>query len=149
IGEDDVVKAGGNVQVSANDTDNVNMLAGTVTGAGAAAVGVSVGIPVVIKNTNAYIGQDATVDALGTGDPLHASVGTYTETYAPSSFDPTTAVNADTSGDEIDLGYDPMFTTGDEVVYDNGGGGTIGGLTSGHVYFVIVDASNPNKIKLA
>src|SRR5262249_61850096 len=109
IGSGDTVFAVGNVQVSANDTANVNMIAGTVTGAGTAAVGVSVGIPIVIKNTNAYIGQNATVDALGTGDKIDASVGTYTETYAPSSFDPSTAVKDDPSADEIGLSYNPLL----------------------------------------
>src|SRR6185295_4938314 len=30
------------------------------------------------------------------------------------------------------------FTTGQEVIYDNGGGTTIGGLTSGKTYYVMV-----------
>src|SRR5262249_17941484 len=94
-------------------------------------------------------GLGTTVDAQGKPETIDASVGTYTETYAPSSFDPSTAVTDDTSGDEIDLGYDPGFPTGEEVVYDNGGGGTIGGLTSGPAYFVILDATNTPKIKLA
>src|SRR5262249_568592 len=122
---------------------------GTVTGAGSAAIGAAVGVPVIIKNTNAYIGANATVDGLGTKDAFDANTGTYTESYAPSSFNPTTGVSADTSANEIDLGFNPGLSTGDEVLYDNGGGGTIGGLTSGQVYFVIVDASNHNKIKLA
>jgi hypothetical protein len=149
IGSGATVLAQGNVHVAADDVDAVNMLAGTVTGAGSAAIGASIGVPVIIKNTNAYIGADTTVDGLGTRDAFDANTGTYTETFAPSSFNPTTNVTVDTSANEIDLGYNPGFTTGDEVVYDNGGGGTIGGLTSGQVYFVIVDATNHNKIKLA
>jgi hypothetical protein len=153
IGQKATVYAGGNVQVAANDTDNLNMLAGTITGAGGVAIGASIGIPVVIKSTNAYIGQDASVDALGQGGVVVADEGTFTESYAPTSFNPSqttpySAVTEDTS-DEIDLGYDPDFTTGDEVVYDDGGGAEIGGLTSGDVYYVIVDANNPDKIKLA
>src|SRR5262249_5902972 len=46
-------------------------------------------------------------------------------------------------------GFDPGFNTGDEVVYDDGGGADIGGLTSGNVYYVIKDATNSHKIKLA
>jgi hypothetical protein len=149
VGSGSTVFAHGNVQVSANDIDVVSLLAGTVTGAGAAAIGAAVGVPVVIKNTNAYIGQNATVDALGTGNAIDVTTGTYTETYAPSSFDPSTAVTVDDSGDAIDLGYNPGFGAGDAVVYDDGGGADVGGLKNGHVYYVILVPSNSHKLKLA
>jgi hypothetical protein len=150
VGSGATVYADGNVRVSADDEDAINMLAGTITGAGAAAIGASVGIPIVIKNTDAYIGQNATVNALGQEGTVVANVGTYTESYAPQSFDPSSAVTVDTSDNEIDLGYDPGFTTGTEVVYNDGGGADIGGLVNGEVYFVILpDSSKPSKLNLA
>ena len=57
-------------------------------------------------------------------------------------------------GNTIDLGYTDGFTTGDEVIYDDGNssgstanGTPIGGLTPGNVYFVIV--VDPTHVKLA
>src|SRR5262249_1710630 len=52
-------------------------------------------------------------------------------------------------GDSIDLGYAHGFFTGQELVYNDGGGTDIGGLTSGQVYYAIVDSTQPNRIKLA
>src|SRR5262249_54291474 len=86
IGSGSTVFAHGNVQVAANDIDAVSMLAGTVTGAGSAAIGAAVGVPGVIKNTDSYIGANATVDALGNGGTIDPQSGNYTETYTPSSF---------------------------------------------------------------
>jgi len=52
-------------------------------------------------------------------------------------FDPSAAVDSDT--DEIDLGFDHGFVTGDAVVYSSGGlGNEIGGLGSGNVFYVVV-----------
>ncbi len=51
------------------------------------------------------------------------------------------------SGDAIHFATPDGLTTGQEVVYNNGGGTSIGGLTSGHSYYVIV--LDPSTIKLA
>ena len=51
------------------------------------------------------------------------------------------------SADEISFASDPGLATGDAVFYDNGGGTSIGGLTSGQTYYVIgIDATH---VKLA
>src|SRR5262249_52497997 len=47
IGSGATVHAGGNVLVSANDKDGINMLAGAITVAGVAAIGASLEIPIV------------------------------------------------------------------------------------------------------
>jgi hypothetical protein len=47
----------------------------------------------------------------------------------------------------IDLGYEHGFTTGQAIIYDNGGGESIGGLASGETYFVVV--MNATTIQLA
>src|SRR5262249_10301088 len=71
------------------------------------------------------------------------------------TFDATGAV--DGTGNFITLGTSPL-TTGDAVVYDNGGGTSIGftksdggtgTLKNGGTYYVIVDSSHPGRVQLA
>ncbi|MDH3275857.1 MAG: hypothetical protein OEM99_15100, partial [Gammaproteobacteria bacterium] len=62
-----------------------------------------------------------------------------------SFFDPTLGV--DGTEDTINLGFAHGFTTGDEVVYRNGGGTSIDGLTNEAPYFVIV--VDDNTVQLA
>ena len=98
-------------------------LAGTIlapTGANWAGIGASLGLQFMKDTTEASIGDSHTFDA-------------------------SQAV----SGNSIDLGYDSGFTTGQEVIYQDNGGTDIGGLTSGHVYYVIEDPNSTNKIELA
>jgi len=59
-------------------------------------------------------------------------------------FAPSTAVD---SNGVANLGYEHRLETGDAVVYSNGGGTSIGGLTEGQEYYVIV--LDPTKIQLA
>ena len=60
----------------------------------------------------------------------------------------TVAVNqVTTSSDTIQFAKPDSLTTGQEVVYHDGGGTPIGGLQDGHTYYVIV--AGPNTIKLA
>ncbi len=63
----------------------------------------------------------------------------------------TVAVNptnqVTTSSDTIQFANPDSLTTGQEVVYHDGGGTPIGGLQDGHNYYVIV--AGPNTIKLA
>src|SRR5262249_31707819 len=58
---------------------------------------------------------------------------------------PTTDVT--TSSNTIQFANPDNLTTGQEVVYHDGGGTPIGGLQDGHTYYVIV--AGPNTIKLA
>ena len=77
-------KAGGNVLVSAVDNTLIDIIAGNAgIGIGAVGVGASVGIPVVNKNTSAYIGDYATVDAKANKDALP---GIYTGEMTGSGF---------------------------------------------------------------
>ncbi len=62
---------------------------------------------------------------------------------SPNAFDPATTVDDDT----IKFPVDTEFTTGEAVVYNNGGGNSIGGLTDGTTYYVIVES--PKSIQLA
>ncbi|EXI89661.1 MAG: hypothetical protein AW11_01349 [Candidatus Accumulibacter regalis] len=61
------VFAAGNVQVFATDTTEVKSYIGSLGfGIGAAGLGASVSVVTVTKDTRAYLGQNAIVDALGT-----------------------------------------------------------------------------------
>ena len=48
--------------------------------------------------------------------------------------------------DKIDLGYAHNYETGDAVIYYNGGGDSIDGLTNGHTYYVIDDGTTTIKL---
>ena len=61
-------------------------------------------------------------------------------------FDPTTAVANATKS--IDLGRNYGLVHGDAVVYHNGGGTSIGGLTEGTTYYVHVDPANRSRVTL-
>ena len=65
---------------------------------------------------------------------------TYITGFAP------TASNVSTTGDYIDFD-NHKYGSGDRVVYNNGGGTSIGGLTSGTTYFV--SRVNNNRFRLA
>ena len=64
-------------------------------------------------------------------------------------------VTLNTSLAMVDIGNDTItvgktrWRTGDTVIYDNGGGTDIGGLTSGTTYYVIAVDNDLTKIKLA
>ena len=64
-------------------------------------------------------------------------------------FDPSTAVDTSENVETIDLGVNHGLKTGSRVIYDNGGGGNIDGLTDGTTYYVIAVEGEPTKLKLA
>ncbi|MEJ2723027.1 MAG: LEPR-XLL domain-containing protein [Deltaproteobacteria bacterium] len=66
-----VAKAGGNILVSAKDTTETFMIAGSLgLGFGAAGIGGAAGVTVLDKDTQAFVGRYATVDAKGNGGYL-------------------------------------------------------------------------------
>jgi hypothetical protein len=112
------VEAGGVAEVRAEMEKNLNASAlGGAYEDGSVGIGASAAINEIESDTKAVVGQPV--------------------------FDPERAVD----DDEIDLGYVHGLKTGDAVVYDNGGGDSIGGLTTGTTYCAIV--VNPSKIELA
>ncbi len=115
-----VVTAEGTVDVTAHDDLlNVNLVGGVVVGE-SRGWGMTVGANVVRRDTRAIIGNRETV--LGRGE-----------------FAPNTGV--DDVENTIDVGYAHGWTTGDAVLYSNGGGNSIGGLVDGDTYYVrVVDA---------
>jgi hypothetical protein len=117
------VTADGSVRVAAEEGLKLDVIAGNLSGGGTAAVGAAVGVPVVTKNTHAYIGAYAEVNAKGNGTALTVKSGEFTVSTVDTRFD-----GANVSANTIDLGYNHGFEEDQEVVYDNGGGTSIGGL---------------------
>ena len=138
------VFAGGSVRVAADETLSLNSIAGNISASGTAAVGAAVAVPVVTKNTDAYIGNYAQVNGSG-GLTLPVKTGQYSVTTQDTRFDPT-ASGVISGGDTINLGFDHNFKDGQEIRYDNGGGSSISGLTDGNLYYVKV--VGPEAVKL-
>ena len=66
IGDEAEVAAGGNVSVKADDHTATTLVAGTIAlGIGGGGVGAGVGVTLIEKDTRAWIGAGAVVDALG------------------------------------------------------------------------------------
>jgi len=96
--------------------------------------------------TSAYLGSGVTI---GAGDPVggltdgevYYVMVDDTRPFAPST---------DITGNKIDLGPHHGLQTGDEVIYRRGDStnNPVGGLDNNKTYFVVVDGSEPDKIRL-
>ncbi len=62
-------------------------------------------------------------------------------------FNPSAAGAIDTLTDQIDVGFNHHLLTGQPVRYSNGGDNSIGGLTDGDVYYIVV--TGPQSFMLA
>jgi hypothetical protein len=71
------VRSEGNILVSADDATEIDLLSGTSNTARLASVGASVGAASVEKNTQAFVANDATVDAKGTRNGIAANTGEF------------------------------------------------------------------------
>ncbi len=144
IGDHNVVTAGGNVIVSANDSLTLDVVAGNISASGSVAAGAAVAVPVVTKTVTALIGSGATVTAdclVGSGTDVNS--GGHTTTTPDLRFDPRRAVAYMGNPNSIYIpGSAAFYTEGQRVIYDNGGGANIGGLlggtdgTQGNVYYI-------------
>ena len=56
---------------------------------------------------------------------------------------PFAATAVSETRNSINLGTDNGLQTGDTVVYDNGGGSSVGGLTNGQTYYAVMDETRP------
>ncbi len=122
-------------------TEIINLT--TPTGAGTFTVGALTGAPT--SNVTAYI--DSSLVTAG-GRVLVLSGFNHPTTLPDATtlnINPSSDVTV--SGDAIHFASPDGLTTGQEVVYQNGTGSSIGGLTDGHSYYVIV--LDPYTIKLA
>ncbi len=102
-------------------------------------------VPEPTSNVTAYI-DSSSVTA---GGRVLVLSGFNSPTTLPDSttLDINPSSNVTVSGDAIHFATPDGLTTGQEVVYNNGGGSSIGGLTNGQSYYVIV--LDPYTIKLA
>jgi hypothetical protein len=141
ISSSNTVVSGGNIDIAATSSNRVSAIAdGIATGSGATGVGVAVALNIADIDSRAYIAgaADLTADAV-----------TIDATVAGRQWlsDPSTAVN--NIDDTIDLSAPHGFRTGDTAVYSSGEGSAITNLTDGETYYLIVDDTSPNTVKLA
>ena len=87
-----------------------------------------------------YIGRNHTSGDHVNNFKVLDDISSYTAT-----FDGTATSVVDTTNDTIRV-PEHRFIQGQRVIYTNGGGGNIGGLTTGTAYFIIVDTSNTFKL---
>ena len=90
----------------------------------------------------------------GTALPLNPSTATGSYQSLQPVNDTTQTFNgSNVASNQINLGYNPGFTNGEAVVYNNGGGTSIKGngtaLVNGMVYYAIVKPSSPTVLQLA
>ena len=140
------VNAGGSVRVAADEKFKIDIVGGNISGGGSAAVGAAAAVPIVTKETHAWIGDNATVNAAG-GSAVDVKTGNFTVTPIDTRFDPRLTGTYNAGTDTIDLGYAHGLKAGQAVLYDNGGGATLPGLTDGTPYYVIL--AGGNSVKLA
>ncbi len=77
------VQAGGSIVVSALEQTLLDLLSGNISGSGELTVGAAAGVPVITKTTEAFIGANAKVSALGLGSAIQADNGRFDISYAP------------------------------------------------------------------
>src|SRR5215467_290025 len=140
------INAAGSARVAADEQLKLDVVAGNLSGAGTAAVGAAGSVPVVTKTTTAFVGDHTTLNAQGNDAPgLTVHTGAFQVTETDTRFDPVTAVEADHL--TLNLGYVHGLAEGQQVLYDNGGGANIAGLTGGSTYFVHV--VSPTEVQLS
>ena len=152
IGVGAVVAADANVVVQALDTTDIDLVTGSITGAGTAAVGASGGVSTITKNTKGWIATDAQVTArAAAGEAAFvANTGTFGDAAAVSQAQQqsvrktftTAAANAAT--DRITIA-NHGFKEGDQVIY-SAGAQPIAGLSNGSRY--VVHKVDANTIEL-
>ena len=170
------VAAEGSVLVSAVNDTELDVIAGNISGGGTVGVGAAVGVSVVDKTTESFLGANADVTGLGGGTGVVAHTGEFDVDFVADTGSedfgavPQAEITAvDDGADTITFGADHGFKTGQAVVFsqqditdDDGnvitpatninieGGDT---LEAGRTYYVIAsdtDASlDSTTIKLA
>ena len=103
VGAGDTVAADGNVAVLASDQNSVQRVVGSAAGGGTAGIGASLGVSVTDQTTQATIGDDASVTALGETAPVDVTTGYQGvfSSYTGSAAAPTSSMTG-VDGDEAD-----------------------------------------------
>ena len=148
LGASTVVVAGGNVIVSADESLTLTVVAGNIAISGTASVGAGAAVPIITKVTSATIGDLGRVTALATPAQIgHDTVNTggFNTTANDLRFNPRGPTPGDNrpqglggDGTTFTMPFNHGFSTGQQVLYDAGGGAPVNGLTSGHTYYVNV-----------
>jgi filamentous hemagglutinin family protein len=82
IADGATVHSDGNVIVSADDTNEMDMIAGNGAFGGSAGIGASAAVAILTKTTTARVGTGATVDALGKATGVTVADGSFDTTYS-------------------------------------------------------------------
>ncbi len=77
------VQTGGSILVSASEQTLLNIISGSFSGSGGTSLGAAASVPVIAKTTEAFVGANANVGALGLGSPIQADNGVFDISYAP------------------------------------------------------------------
>ncbi len=139
------VQANGNILISATDDTELDQIAGNIGGSAGVTAGAAAAVNLINKTIEAFVGDDTVITALGQTPGLNADTGQFTVSFVPDFINPANDVHS--GNDTITFSAGHNFTTGDAVIYRNGGGADIGGLTNEDEYFVIV--LDANTIQLA
>ncbi len=99
------VTAEGTVQVAAESRTEVDFISGNLAVGGTAGIGGAVVVPVITKDTYAFIGAGATVDGKAKKAGLDVRDGTFAVTFPAYGSDPNQVTPAPLTDD--DVGYDP------------------------------------------
>ncbi len=152
------VIAGGTVRVSANENLSLNIIGGNLSAAGTAAVGAAAAVPVITKDTEAYIGVGAFVVGKG-ADGVTVATGAAASNGIDIHFDANGAISGG-STITVPFNVDDSYTENEPVIYDNGcgastgacPGASIGGLTNEYdngakLYYVHIVSGNQVQLK--
>jgi hypothetical protein len=140
------VHATGTIAIAADDETNINDITAVLAVGGTVGVGAAVGVNVMTKDTEAFVGAGAKVTADGLGAGLTVNTGAVgvsfdfsAPTFATGGIGFGTAAVTTGSPGTVNLGNGTGLQTGSRVIYHNGTGNpsdSIGGLTDGTGYFV-------------
>ena len=113
-----VIRAGGSVRISADEALDLDVIAGNISASGSAAVGAAVAVPVVTKNTHAWVGNFTVLSGAGNDQPpgRHGRLRRHPDRHPLQPGHP-----AIVGGTTVHLPYQHGLTTGDQVIYDAGG----------------------------
>ena len=114
--KDDIYITNLSTLIGAEDESQLFTITGGIVKGKSVGIGVSASVNEVNRNTQVIVGQ------------------------------PVFQADEAVDDDVIDLGYAHNYETGDAVIYYNGGGDSIDGLTNGHTYYVIDDGTTTIKL---
>jgi hypothetical protein len=116
---------------ASNNTDATSKADGSAVDPNNTSVGIGAAVALnytdIQNNASIGIGADVTANGL------------VIEAKMAGEEKPFALADVSATRDSINVGADNGLQTGDTVVYDNGGGASIGGLTSGETYYVVMD----------